>query len=74
MKYKGLNVRWPCAHMAAGTHPDFPSKLPDLDGPGASLTRKYAGWTNVQWLAMSLLVQAFWHFGLAFDEFPMAAD
>ena len=62
------------AHMAAGTHPDWPEDDPVPDGPAASLTHKYPVWTDTQWLAVSLLAQAFWHFGLPADGLPLVGD
>ncbi len=63
-------------HMGAGTHPDWPNNIPypDTDGSASALTRKYPAWTDTQWRAVSLLAQAFWHYGLQSDELPLASE
>ncbi len=68
-----LNVS-DAAHMAAGTHSDWPMDDPDPDGPGASLSHKYPTWTETQWLAVSLLAQAFWQCGLLAEGLPLVGD
>jgi len=64
------------AHMVAGTHPDWPniSAYSDIDGSAAALTRKYPAWTDTQWRAVSLLVQACCYYGLQVDELPLASE
>jgi len=64
------------ARIVAGTHPAFRNKSPfsDMDGSAASLICKYPAWTDTQWRAMSLLVQACCYFGLQVDELPFASE